>query len=56
MGGLSMLALLKPGVSLPAAQSAIDASVKHLNETVHPHWGPNGEDPGFRALNRHPSA
>jgi putative ABC transport system permease protein len=49
IGGLSMLALLKPGVSLPAAQSAIDASVKHLNETVHPHWGPNGEDPGFRA-------
>jgi putative ABC transport system permease protein len=49
MGGLSMLALLKPGVSLPAAQSAIDASVKHLNETVHPHRGPNGEDPGFRA-------
>jgi putative ABC transport system permease protein len=49
MGGLSMLARLKPGASLPAAQSAIDASVKHLNETVHPHWGPNGEDPGFRA-------
>jgi putative ABC transport system permease protein len=49
MGGLSMLARLKPGVSLPAAQSAIDASAKHLNETVHPHWGPNGEDPGFRA-------
>jgi putative ABC transport system permease protein len=49
MGGLSMLALMRPGVSLPAAQSAIDASVKHLNETVHPHWGPNGEDPGFRA-------
>ena len=49
MGGLSMLAQLRPGVSLQAAQSAIDASVKHLNETVHPHWGPNGEDPGFRA-------
>lgn len=49
MGGLSMLGLLNPGVSLRAAQSAIDASVKHLNETVHPHWGPNGEDPGFRA-------
>ena len=49
MGGLSMLARLKPTVSLEAAQSAIDASVKHLNETVHPHWGPNGEDPGFRA-------
>jgi putative ABC transport system permease protein len=49
MGGLSMLALLKPGFSLPAAQSAIDASVKHLNATVHPHQGPNGEDPGFRA-------
>jgi putative ABC transport system permease protein len=49
MGGLSMLARMKPGVSLPAAQSAIDASARHLNETVHPHWGPNGEDPGFRA-------
>ena len=49
MGGLSMLARLKPGVSLQAAQSAIDASARHLNDTVHPHWGPNGEDPGFRA-------
>jgi putative ABC transport system permease protein len=49
MGGLSMLALLKPGVSLPAARSAIDASASHLNATVHPHQGPNGEDPGFRA-------
>jgi putative ABC transport system permease protein len=49
MGGLSMLARMKPGVSLQAAQSAIDAAAKHLDETVHPHWGPNGENPGFRA-------
>ena len=49
MGGLSMLALLRPGASLQAGQSAIDTSVQRLNETVHPHWGPNGEDPGFRA-------
>ena len=46
---LRMIARLRPGVSVQAAQSAIDAAVKHLEETEHPHRGPNGEDAGFRA-------
>lgn len=49
IGNLSMLALMKRGVSLEVAQASLDAAAKHLNETIHPHWGPNGEDPGFGA-------
>src|SRR6266404_2519065 len=44
----NMLARLKPGVSIEAAQSAMSAVAKHLDETLRPHYGPNGEDPGFR--------
>jgi putative ABC transport system permease protein len=46
---LRMIARLRPGVSIEAAQAAVDAAVRHLIETDHPHYGPNGEDPGFRA-------
>lgn len=46
---LRMIARLKPGVSIQAAQLAVDATVKHLVETEDMHRGPNGEDPGFRA-------
>ena len=46
---LRMIARLRPGVSMEAAQSAIDARVEHLVETENMHRGPQGQDPGFRA-------
>jgi putative ABC transport system permease protein len=45
---LWMLARLKPGVSVEAAQASMSAVARHLDETIRPHYGPNGEDPGFR--------
>ena len=48
LGTLHMLARLKPGITLEAARSAMDAEAKHLDQTIRPHYGPNGEDPGFR--------
>jgi putative ABC transport system permease protein len=43
-----MVARLRPGVSLEAAQSALDATAKHVDETLHPYNGPHGEDAGYR--------
>jgi len=43
-----MIARLKPGISLEAAQSALTAAAKHVDETNHPYTGPHGEDAGFR--------
>jgi putative ABC transport system permease protein len=43
-----MIAKLRPGVSLAAAQSALDAAAKHVDETEHPYTGPHGEDAGYR--------
>ncbi len=43
-----MLARLRPGVSIAAAQSALDAAAKHVDETEHPYTGPHGEDAGYR--------
>ena len=43
-----MIARLRPGVSLPAAQSALDAAARHVDETEHPYTGPHGEDAGYR--------
>jgi putative ABC transport system permease protein len=48
LGTLRMLARLKPGVSLKAARAAMEAEAKHLDQTLRPHYGPNGENPGFR--------
>jgi putative ABC transport system permease protein len=45
---LRMLARLRPGVSLPAAQAAMSAAAKHLEETEHPYRGPRGEDAGYQ--------
>lgn len=42
-----MLARLRPGVSLEAAQSALSAAAKHVDETEHPYMGPHGEDAGY---------
>jgi putative ABC transport system permease protein len=47
-GGVAMLARLRPGVSLSAAQSVMDAAAKHFDEITHPYRGPNGEDAGYR--------
>jgi putative ABC transport system permease protein len=42
-----MLARLRPGVSLAAAQSALSTAAKHVDETEHPYQGPHGEDAGY---------
>jgi putative ABC transport system permease protein len=47
-GPVQMLARLAPGVSVSAAQSAMDAAAKHFDETTHPYRGPQGEDAGYR--------
>ena len=47
-GNLRMLARLRPGASLAAAQTAMNAAARHLEETEHPYRGPNGEDAGYR--------
>jgi len=44
-----MLARLRAGVSIASAQASITAAARHLEETVHPYRGPNGEDPGYQA-------
>jgi putative ABC transport system permease protein len=49
LGTLRMLARLRTGVSFEVAHSAMEAEAKHLDETLRPHYGPNGENPGFRA-------
>jgi putative ABC transport system permease protein len=43
-----MVALLKPGVSLTAAQSALDAAARHVEDEFHPYRGPHGEEAGYR--------
>jgi putative ABC transport system permease protein len=47
-GAFSMIARLRDGVSMDAAQSALSAVAKHLDETQHMYHGPNGEDAGYR--------
>lgn len=47
-GAFNMIALLKPGVSIAAAQAALDPIAKHLDEAEHMYHGPNGEDAGYR--------
>jgi predicted permease len=46
---LRMLALMRPGIRVEAAQASVAAMAKRLEETVHPYEGPNGEDGGYRA-------
>jgi len=43
-----MIARLKSGVSIEAAQSALTAAARHVDETGHPYRGPHGEDAGYR--------
>ena len=44
-----VLARLRPGVSIAAAQASVTAAAKHVEETIHPYRGPNGEDAGYHA-------
>ena len=44
-----VMARLRPGVSIEAAQESVTAAAKHLDETMHPYRGPNGEDAGYHA-------
>jgi len=42
-----MIARLKPGVSIEAAQAALSVAAKRVDETEHPYAGPHGEDAGY---------
>ena len=44
-----MMARVRTGVSIAAAQASITAAARHLEDTAHPYRGPNGEDPGYHA-------
>ena len=46
-GVMSMIAKLRPGVTIAQAQSALDAVAAHLEETLRLYRGPNGEDAGY---------
>ena len=46
-GAVDMIARLKPGVSMAAARSSMDAVARHLEETLHLFRGPHGEDRGY---------
>ena len=45
-----MIARLRPGVTLKAAQAAIDAASRQAEEAHHPYTGPHGEDAGYRGV------
>jgi putative ABC transport system permease protein len=47
---MRMIARLRPGVSMEAAQSAVAAAALHVDETKHPYRGPHGEDAGYHAI------
>jgi putative ABC transport system permease protein len=44
-----MLARMRPGVSIERARESVTAAATHIEETIHPYRGPNGEDPGYHA-------
>jgi predicted permease len=44
-----MLARMRPGVGIANAQASLNETAKHVEETVRPYRGPNGEDGGYRA-------
>jgi putative ABC transport system permease protein len=47
-GGVRVMALLKPGVSLAQAQSDMTAVARGVQAASHPYNGPHGEDAGYR--------
>ena len=44
-----MIARMRSGVRIEAAQASVTAAAKHIEETIHPYRGPNGEDAGYHA-------
>ncbi len=44
-----MLARMRPGIGIAAAQASIADTAKHVEQTIRPYRGPNGEDGGYRA-------
>jgi putative ABC transport system permease protein len=44
-----VLARMRSGIGIEAAQASVTAAAKHVEERFHPYRGPNGEDPGYRA-------
>lgn len=44
-----MLARMRPGIDISRAQSAISDAATHIEGTVRPYRGPNGEDGGYTA-------
>jgi putative ABC transport system permease protein len=45
-----MLARIRPGIGIEAAQASVTAAARHVEETLHPYRGPNGEDGGYHAI------
>jgi putative ABC transport system permease protein len=45
-----MVARMRPGIGIEAAQASVTAAAKHAEEILHPYRGPNGEDPGYHAM------
>lgn len=50
-----MLALVRPGMNLEAAQNSVRVTASRMKQTIHPYEGPNGEDGGYtaRAISLH---
>ncbi len=48
-GQFRMLARMRSGIGIEAAQASVGATAQRLKETIHPYEGPNGEDGGYRA-------
>jgi putative ABC transport system permease protein len=44
-----MLARMRPGITMEAAQASVTAAANRIEETIHPYRGPNGEDAGYHA-------
>jgi putative ABC transport system permease protein len=45
-----MLARMRPGIAIEVAQASVTAAATHVEETMHPYRGPNGEDGGYHAI------
>ena len=45
-----MLARMRPGIGIEAAQASVTAAAAHVEEILHPYRGPNGEDGGYHAI------
>jgi predicted permease len=45
-----MLARLRPDVNIGRARNAVNITAAHINQTLHPYSGPNGENVGYRAV------